>query len=128
MSSPSHLGRRILVTGSRDWDDKQELRFALIRAASPYLPAVVIVHGGCPTGADAMAAEWASDMDVPAEPHPADWDAYGKAAGPRRNAEMVALGADLCLAFFKQGAGNRGTSDCAGKALAAGIPVRRVTS
>ena len=119
---------RILVTGSREWGDAQELRFALIRAATPYLPAAVVVHGACPTGADAMAAEWAADMGVPTEPHPADWDRLGKAAGPARNAEMVALGADLCLAFFKEGSGNRGTSDCAEKALAAGIPVRRVTS
>lgn len=119
---------RVLVTGSREWVDKDDLRYALIHATALRLDASVIVHGACPTGADAMAAEWADDYGVQAEPHPADWDAYGKAAGPRRNAEMVALGADLCLAFFKRGAGNRGTGDCAEKALAAGIPVRRVTS
>jgi hypothetical protein len=119
---------RVLVTGSREWDDAQELRLALIHATALRLDSVIIVHGACPTGADALAAEWAQDYGVTPEPHPADWDAYGKAAGPRRNAEMVALGADLCLAFFKRGAGNRGTSDCASQALAAGIPVRRVTS
>ena len=119
---------RVLVTGSREWDDVQELRFALIRATAPRLDSVVIVHGACPSGADAMAAEWASDYRVTAESHPADWGRHGKAAGPARNAEMVALGADLCIAFFKQGAGNRGTSDCASQALAAGIPVRRVSS
>ena len=118
---------RVLVTGSRDWDDEQELRYALIHAAASRLDSVVIVHGACPTGADAMAAGWASDYGVQAEEHPADWDGYGKAAGFIRNAEMVSLGADLCLAFYKQGAGNKGTDHCASQAEKAGIPVRRVT-
>jgi hypothetical protein len=118
---------RVLVTGSRDWDDAQELRLALISACVPHLPAVLVVHGACPSGADAMTAEWASDYGVRTEPHPADWGKFGKAAGFRRNAEMVGLGADLCLAFYRQGAGNKGTDHCASQAEKAGIPVRRVT-
>lgn len=118
---------RVLVTGSREWDDMQELRYALIHAAALRLDSVVIVHGACPSGADAMAAEWARDYGVQAEEHPADWDGCGKAAGFIRNAEMVSLGADLCLAFYKQGAGNKGTHHCASQAEKAGIPVRRVT-
>ena len=74
-----------------------------------------------------QAAEWARDYGVQAEEHPADWDGYGKSAGFIRNAEMVSLGADLCLAFYKQGAGNKGTDHCASLAEKAGIPVRRVT-
>ena len=119
---------RVLVTGSREWDDMQELRYALIHATALRLDSAVIVHGACPSGADAMAAEWAHDYGVPAEEHPADWDGYGKSAGFVRNAEMVSLGADLCLAFYKQGAGNKGTDHCASQAERAGIPVRRVTS
>jgi hypothetical protein len=37
---------------------------------------------------------------------------------------MVDLGADVCLAFFKTGAANRGTKDCCDRARASGIPVR----
>ena len=118
---------RVLVTGSREWDDVEELRLALVHAAILRLDSAVIVHGACPSGADAIAAEWARDYGVQAEEHPADWEQFGKAAGFRRNAEMVALGADLCLAFYKQGAGNKGTGHCASLAEKAGIPVRRVT-
>jgi hypothetical protein len=115
---------RILVTGSRDWDDTEGLRFALIRVWAPRhrLP-VVVVHGACPTGADAMAAEWAHDYGVRAEEHPADWDQFGKAAGPKRNAEMVAAGAQVCLAFIRND--SRGATHCAGLAEQAGIEVRR---
>lgn len=113
---------RILVTGSRDWDDEQGLRLALIGAAVPHLP-VVVIHGACPSGADAMAALWASDYGVRTEEHPADWERFGKSAGMRRNAEMVAAGARACLAFIR--AGSPGASHCAEAAERASIPVRR---
>lgn len=113
---------RVLVTGSRTWDDEQGLRLELIAATTPHLPGAVIVHGACPTGADAMADLWASDMAVDVERHPADWS-LGKSAGFRRNAEMVQAGADLCLAFIKDG--SRGATHCADLAEKADIPVRR---
>ena len=73
-----------------------------------------------------MAAKVCADIGVRQEPHPAQWDRYGKAAGPRRNAEMVALGADACFAWIKDG--SRGASHCAGLAEKAGIPVMRFTA
>lgn len=120
---------RILVTGSRTWDDilrmTNELRDEVLAArmcgARP-----VIVHGSCPRGADAIAARWARGYDVAQEPHPADWQQHGKTAGFRRNAEMTALGADVCLAFIRDG--SRGATHCADAAAKAGIPVRRFTA
>lgn len=122
---------RIIVTGSREWTDKQTLRSALdsLLAEIPTNEDVVIVHGACPRGADQMADEWArhaafTGLGVTVEPHPADWK-MGKQAGHWRNQHMVNLGADMVLAFFHTGAPNRGTADCVRRAEEAGIPVRR---
>lgn len=110
---------RILVTGSREWSNGATIAYALARAAQE--GDLVIVHGDCPTGADRIASEWADLHGVSQEPHPADWEAHGKAAGPKRNQEMVDLGADVCLAFPL--GESRGTRDCMRRASLAGIPV-----
>lgn len=85
-----------------------------------------VVHGDAP-GADTMAA-WAAEklrdekkIDIEIEAYPADWAKYGNAAGPVRNAEMVSLGADVCLAFHR--GNSTGTANCMKLAEAAGIHV-----
>lgn len=115
---------RVLVTGSRDWDDADVIH-ADLWAYQHLHDVVVLVHGACPTGADAIAAAFWDDMELLAEPHPADWERYGKRAGFLRNAQMVALGADLCYAYIKNN--SRGASMTARLAEKAGIlVVRRV--
>ena len=122
---------RVLVTGSREWNDDPLLCITLAMATQEpgcgvRSSSVVIVHGACPRGADKTAGIWARDHGIRTEPHPADWDGYGKQAGFIRNAEMVSLGADLALVFYWRGAGNKGTEHCARLADSAGIPVRRI--
>lgn len=119
---------RLLVTGSRDWHGRDLIRRELEAALDAALRQdryLVVVHGGCLAGADGIADRWASEAGAEAERHPADWRRHGKAAGMIRNAEMVRLGADECLAFIR--ASSPGASHCAQLAEKAGIPVRRFT-
>lgn len=111
---------RILITGSRHYLAASKIRDAikLVSAGVPHAE-ITIVHGGAP-GAD-MAADYIAKFNkMNVEAHPADWST-GKSAGPKRNQEMVDLGADICLAFPLED--SRGTWDCIKRANQAGIPV-----
>jgi len=95
---------RILVTGSRDWRNRDAVWDALADAAarsSTALHDIIVVHGDCPTGADHDAYLWTLATGTTHEPHPADWTTHGRKAGPIRNRQMVRLGAEECLAFSR---------------------------
>lgn len=97
---------RLLVTGSRLWEDVE-----LVSQALRLLPAgSVVVHGNDGRrrvvngkrrlqGLDQIAGREALRLGLEEDPFPADWGFYGKAAGGIRNQVMVDRGADLCLAF-----------------------------
>ncbi len=132
---------KVLVTGSRTWKNASFIYAKLQHCADTAVEMGVrltIVHGGCRTGADGIAHGWAMSAPVTVEVHPARWTAECRAtcssvhrrtdrhnqtvcpqAGFYRNEEMVALGADLCLAFIDDG--SSGASNCARLAQKAGI-------
>ena len=116
---------RIIVTGSRDWENKSCVWDAIdeVWGKLSIDCTFIVVHGDCPTGADRFADELCSLWtEWAVERHPADWDSYGRAAGPIRNQRMVDLGADMVLAFIKNR--SRGATGCARMALEAGLPLR----
>lgn len=119
------MSKRILVTGSRHWSNETAVRNALtntLRVLDVPAARAVLVHGDAP-GLDTIAAKVAWSLGMAVEAHPAKWSEHGRAAGPIRNAEMVAAGADVCLAFPLGGpSGSRGTYNCLRAAREAGIP------
>lgn len=85
---------RVIVTGSRDWVDHWTIYNAL-----KVLPNNTIIVHGAARGADTIANQIAENLLLLREPHPANWERYGKAAGHIRNLKMLSLGAQLVLAF-----------------------------
>ena len=51
---------RLLVTGSRTWHDIPSIEQALAVILARHPEGVLLVHGGCPRGADAIAAAYAA--------------------------------------------------------------------
>ena len=91
----------------------------------------------------ADVSEACDDAGIEQQRHPARWDdlhvkgavvrhdrkrPYNANAGPMRNAEMVALGADMCLALHRRIRLAKGTRDCALRAIEAGIPTYLIDS
>lgn len=118
--------RRILITGTRiepTVRQRDQISAHLMTAVDvgPEVE-IVFVHGACPTGVDAFVDEWARRYGAIREPHPARDFGSWPSCGPKRNAHMVSLGADLCLGF--PGPASRGTWDCLRRAVDAGIPTR----
>ncbi len=102
---------------------KQAARLeAVLDAAVQRLGLSVVIQGGA-DGADRLAAEWAFERGLSVATFNADWDRYGKTAGPMRNAKMLAEGKpDVVIAF----PGTFGTWDMVKKAQAAGVTVHRI--
>ena len=123
---------RIGVTISRAWDDYEAIYQALDDAVPEGLPfhqeglareRVTVVHGA--SNMDWFVAGVAFSLGMNLEAHHADWEIYGKAAGPLRNQKMVKSDLALLLAFIKNR--SRGASGCARMAEQLGVPVKRYT-
>lgn len=113
----------VIVSGGRDFADRDLLRAALDELHAKQLIACVR-HGACPTGADALAGQWARERGVQEHRFPAAWRELGPSAGPIRNTAMVSAHppADICLVF----PGGRGTLDLYTKATRHNLVVRTV--
>lgn len=120
----------VIVTGGRSYNGTGLVE--ALDALEKQSQGFQLIVGDC-TGADKIARQWARGR--PAEETLvvyARWQMYGKAAGPRRNADMVATAIHhrdddepiICLAA----PGGRGTADCVRRCREAGFEVREVTT
>lgn len=111
---------RLLVCGGRDFTDALFANAVLDNLRHAY-DIEVLIHGAA-RGADTMAAEWAKDREVPVIAEPADWDRYGRRAGPVRNEKMLREHRPTHVLAFPGGAG---TAHMVRIARAAGVLVRQ---
>lgn len=110
---------RILICGGREWKDYRGIHTA-IEVWKPY-----IIISGAARGADTIAEELAYSLDIDAEIYPAQWNTFGRAAGPIRNSQMLLEGKpDLVLAFHDDLENSKGTKNMVNQAKKAGLPVK----
>lgn len=55
---------------------------------------------GMASGIDTIGKRWAERNNIPVKEFPADWDKYGKAAGPIRNKQMADY-SDCAIVIYK---------------------------
>lgn len=112
----------VLICGDRNWTDRQKVAARL--AALP--DGATIIHGAC-RGADRISGEESLRRGFSVKEFPADWEKYGKSAGPIRNDTMLVQKPDLVIAFHPNLAESKGTADTVRKARLQGIPVEVIT-
>lgn len=88
---------RLAIVGCRLWNDYDTFHFYVEKWISQnWKPDVIISGGG--RGTDKMAEKYANLNHIPIEIYPAEWNLYGKSAGPIRN-NIIADRCSACLAF-----------------------------
>jgi hypothetical protein len=103
----------------------------IYRTLNNYLkwhPEAVMING-CAKGVDTICLKWANERGVPVERFPADWDKFGKGAGPVRNKQMLKrlLETKSSAVFaFSNGsiANSKGTKNMIHQCTQAGIEVQ----
>ena len=116
------MASRVIVCGSRNFSDHTLLVKAFDEITGADLTVPIIITGAAP-GADALAEFEAHRRDWWVWACPADWNQWGKVAGPKRNQRMLEqTNPDLVIAFPLEG--SKGTWDLVNRANFLSIPVK----
>ncbi|MGN0172029.1 MAG: DUF2493 domain-containing protein [Acutalibacteraceae bacterium] len=92
--------KRIVVAGCRDYEEyddaKEYIEMCIEKIREKYT--LVFLSGGC-RGADMLGERYAKENGFCIERYPADWQKYGKSAGPKRNLQMAKV-CDYVICFW----------------------------
>lgn len=91
---------RVIVSGSRNFDDYDELSRVLDEYFSLKKGVYnLIIISGTTRGADQLGEKYAQEHGYPVEKYPMNSEQYGKNAASKRNNEMVDV-AETLIAFW----------------------------
>ena len=81
----------VIVCGTRKaYEDPALIHLCTaLRELNEINPIARVLHGDCPNSPDQWAKAWCEENHIYCEGFPAEWEAFGKAAGNMRN-EMMA--------------------------------------
>ena len=88
----------IVICGGRDFGNYEQAKKILDKYIGESFGKIKIISGGC-RGADKIGERYAQERGLEIIVFKAEWDKYGKAAGPKRNEEMAWI-ADLIICFW----------------------------
>lgn len=108
---------KTIIAGSRHITD-YDLLCRCVKASGFEITEVV---SGMARGVDTLGVRYAKEHNLPLVCFPADWQKYGKSAGPRRNLEMARY-ADALIAITLDN--SRGTQDMIWRAQGLGLKYR----
>lgn len=114
--------RKIVVAGCRNYNNYEEAKeyidFCVSKIKDKYN--LVFVSGGC-SGADYLGEKYAKENGYEIEIYSANWEKYGKYAGPKRNEEMSKVG-DYFICFWD--GKSKGTKSMINYAKKTGKPIK----
>lgn len=112
---------KIIVAGPRDYNNTNHIFNTIIKFIKQLnldKRNITIISGGA-KGVDSIAIDFAKYYSLPYQIFPADWNTYGKSAGPIRNTEM-AKNAQVLIAFYN---GSKGTTNMINTAKKNGLKI-----
>lgn len=114
--------KRVAVAGCRHYEDycaaKKYIDFCISEIRKKYT--LIFVSGGC-RGADSLGERYAAENGFETEIYPADWEKYGRSAGPKRNKKIAEI-SDYIICFWD--GESRGTKSLLSFAEKYGKPVK----
>lgn len=119
------MKKRIIICGGLSFHDN-DLFGTYVDDIIQQFPNCEIISGHA-RGADTLGEEYAKQHNIPLKVFPAEWNKYGKAAGPIRNGQMLkyAIAEDAMVIAFWDGH-SRGTKNMLDQARRAGVECKIV--
>ena len=115
--------KKVIIAGNRtytnfDFLEKEVLKF--LEEEKLEKDKIEIISGGA-KGADLLGEKFADKYEIPTHVMLANWNSYGKSAGPKRNEEMAKLG-DYLIAFWN--GESKGTKNMINNAKKYGLKIK----
>lgn len=80
---------KLIIAGSRTFNNYNLLEYEVKKFILKHSPKSLIIISGTANGADKLGELFAKNYNIQIEAYPANWNEFGKRAGPIRNKEMV---------------------------------------
>ncbi len=100
---------KTIIAGSRNCRHFSDVVHAVTQSGI----AITEVVSGHADGADKLGETWAKTAGIPLRLFPADWERFGRSAGPQRNLEMAQYADALIALWDGKSPGTKHMIDCA---------------